>query len=181
MLPHGFQLQEQGAERKITLQFVVVAQSLNHFQLFATAQTVCGAFLMACQVSLASTVSQSLLKFTSIALVMPPNHLILYRLLLLPSIFPSFRVFSNGSALCIRWPKYWSFSFSISPSSEYSQLISFWIDWINLLAVQGTLKSLFQHLSSIKPKQFLQSLLQLEKCVYPLTFGNSPFPKLVNL
>ena len=136
---------------------------------------------MACQASLASTVSQSLLKFTSIALVMPPNHLILYRLLLLPSIFPSFRVFSNGLALCIRWPKYWSFSFSISPSSEYSQLISFRIDWINLLAVQGTLKSLFQHLSSIKPKQFLQSLLQLEKCVYPLTFGNSPFPKLVNL
>ena len=87
--------------------------------------------------------------------------------------FPMSQVFSNESAFCIRWPKYWSFSVSISPSSEYSQLISFRIDWINLLAVQGTLKSLFQ--------QFLQSLLQLEKCVHPLTFGNSPFPKLVNL
>ena len=95
--------------------------------------------------------------------------------------FPMSQVFSNELAFCIRWPKYWSFSFSISPSSEYSRLISFRIDLINLFAVQGTLKSLFQHLSSIKPKQFLQSLLQLEKCVHPLTFGNSPFPKLVNL
>ena len=81
----------------------------------------------------------------SIESVMPSNHLILYRpLLLLPSIFPSIRVFSNESALCIRWPKYWSFSFSISPSNEYSGLISFRIDWFDL-AVQGTLKSLLQH------------------------------------
>ena len=85
----------------------------------------------------------------------------------------SIRVFSSELALHIKWPEYRSYSFSLSPSSEYSQLISFRIDWINLLAVQGTLKSLFQ--------QFLQSLLQLEKCVHPLTFGNSPFPKLVNL
>ena len=85
----------------------------------------------------------------SIELVMPSNHLILCRsLLLLPSIFPSSRVFSNESALRIRWPKYWSFSFSISPSNEYSELISFRIDWFNLLAVQGTLKSLLQHPSS---------------------------------
>ena len=85
----------------------------------------------------------------SIESVMPPNHLILYRpLLLLPSIFPSIRVFSNESDLHIRWPKFWSFSFSISPSNEYSGLISFRMDWLDLLAVQGTLKSLLQHHSS---------------------------------
>ena len=91
---------------------------------------------------------QSLLKLMSIKLVMPSNHLILCRpLLLLPSVFPSIRVFSGESALCIRWPNYWSFSFSISPSDEYSGLISFRIDWFDL-AVQGTLKSLLQHYSS---------------------------------
>ena len=89
------------------------------------------------------------LKLMSVELVMPSNHLILCcPLLLLPSIFPSIRVFSNESVLCIRWPKYWSFSFSISPSNEYSGLISFRMDWLNLLAVQGTLKSLLQHHSS---------------------------------
>ena len=88
-------------------------------------------------------------KLVSIELVMPPNHLILCRpLLLLPSIFPSIRIFSNESALCTRWPKYWSFSFNISPSNEYSGLISFRMDWSDLLAVQGTLKSLLQHHSS---------------------------------
>ena len=92
----------------------------------------------ACQASLSSAISWSLLKLTSIELVMPSNHLILRRpLLLLPSIFPSIRVFSNESALHIRWPKYWSFSFSISPSNEYSRLISFRIDWLDLLTVQG--------------------------------------------
>ena len=95
------------------------------------------------------TNSQSLLKLMSIESVMPSNHLILCRpLFLLPSIFPSIRVFSNESALHIRWPKYWSFSFSISPSNEYSGLISFRMDWLELLAVQGTLKSLLQHHSS---------------------------------
>ena len=89
--------------------------------------------------------SPSLLKLTSVKSVMPSNHLILGHPLLLPSIFPSIRVFSNESAVRIRWPKYWSFSFSISPSSEYSGLISFRIDWFDLLAVQGTLKSLLQH------------------------------------
>ena len=85
----------------------------------------------------------------SITLVMPSSHLILcHPLLLLPSIFPSNRVFSDESVLCIKWPKYWSFSFSISPSNEYSGLISFRMDWLNLLAVQGTLKSLLQHHSS---------------------------------
>ena len=102
----------------------------------------------ACQASLSFTVSQSLLKFMSIELVMPSNHLILcYSLLFMPSVFPSIRVFPNESALCIRCPKYWSFSFSISPSNDYSGLISFRMDWFDLLAVQGTLKSLLQHLS----------------------------------
>ena len=95
------------------------------------------------------TISRSLLKLMSIASVMPSNHLILCRPLLLPpSIYPSIRVFSNESVLHIRWPKYWSFSFSISPSYEYSGLISFRIDWLDLLAVQGTLKSLLQHHNS---------------------------------
>ena len=112
-------------------------QWLSHIQLFATPQT------SACQASLSLTNSQSLLKFLSIKSVMASNHLILcHPLLLPPSIIRSIRVFSNESILHIRWPKYWSFSFSISPSSEYSALISFSIDWFDLLAVQWTLKSL---------------------------------------
>ena len=103
----------------------------------------------ALQASLSITSSQSLLKLMSIESVMPSKHLILcHPLLLLPSIIPRIRVFFNKSVLCIRWPKYWSFSFNISPSNEYSGLISFKIDWLNLLAVQGTLKSLLQHHSS---------------------------------
>ena len=98
--------------------------------------------------SLSITSSQSLLKLISIELMMPSNHLILCRPLLLPSTFPSIRVFSKESVLHIRWPKYWSFSFSIRPSNEYSELISFRMDWLDLLAVQGTLKSLLQHYSS---------------------------------
>ena len=98
--------------------------------------------------SLSITNSQSLLKLISIESVMPSKHLILCCLLLPPSIVPSIRVVSSESVLCIRWPKYWSFSFSISPSNEYSGLISFRIDWLYLLAVQGTLKSLLQHHSS---------------------------------
>ena len=102
-----------------------------------------------CQLSLSITNSQNLFKLMSIKSVMPLNHLILCRpLLLLPSIFCSIRVFSNRSVLCIRWPKYWSFSLRISPSNEYSGLISFSIDWFDLLAVQGTLRSLLQHHSS---------------------------------
>ena len=115
-------------------------QSLSHVQLFATLWTA------ACQASLSITNSQSLLKLMSIESVMLSNHLILcHTLLLLPSIFPSIRVFSNESVLPIRWPKYWSFSFNISPSNEYSGLTSFRMDWLDLLAVQGTLKSLLQH------------------------------------
>ena len=118
-------------------------QSLSCIQLFATPWTV------ACQASLSITNSRSLLKLTSIEWVMPSNHLVLcHPLLLPPSISPGIRVFSNESDLCIRWTKYWSFSFSmkaeifIRPSNEYSGLISFRMDWLDLLAVQGTLKSL---------------------------------------
>ena len=101
------------------------------------------------QASLSITSSRSLLKLMSIESVIPSNHLLLCRsFLLLPLIFPSIRIFSNESILHIRWPKYWSFNFSISPSNEYSGMISFRIDWLDLLAVQGTLKSLFQHHSS---------------------------------
>ena len=100
------------------------------------------------QASLSITNSWSLLRLMLIESVMPSNHLILSHPLLLPSIFPSIKVFSNESALCTRWPKDWSFRFSISPSSEYSGLISFRMDWLDLLAVQGTLKSLLQHHSS---------------------------------
>ena len=102
----------------------------------------------ACQASLSITNSLSMLKLMSIEFVMPSNHLILCHPLLQPSVFPSIRIFSNESVLCIRWPKYWSFNFSISPSNEYSGLISFRIDWFDLPAVQGTLKSLLQHNSS---------------------------------
>ena len=117
-------------------------QSLSRVRLFATLWTA------AHQVSLSISNSQSLLKFMSIELVMPSDHLLLCHPLLPPSIFPSIRVFSNESALRIRWPKYWSFSFSISPSNEYSGLISFRMDWLDLLAVQGTFKSLLQYHSS---------------------------------
>ena len=118
-------------------------QSLSCVQLFATPWTT------ARQASLSITDYWSSLKLTSIESVMPSSHLILcHPLLLLPSIFPSIRVFSKESALCIRWPKYWSFSFSISPSNEYSGLTSFRMGWLDLLAIQETLKSLLQHHSS---------------------------------
>ena len=117
--------------------------SLSSIQLFVTPWTA------ACQASLSITNSQTLHKLMSIESVMPSNHLILCHLLLLPlSIFPRIRVFSNDSVFRMRWPKYWSFSFNISPSSEHSGLISFRMDWLDLLAVQGTLKSLLQHHSS---------------------------------
>ena len=123
--------------------FVVVVQAPSHVLVFVTPWTA------AHQASLSITNSWSLPKLMSIELVMPSNHLILcHPLLLLPSIFPSIRVFSNESALCIKGPKYWSFSFSISPSNEHPGLISFRMDWLDLLAVQGTLKSLLQHHSS---------------------------------
>ena len=129
-------------------------QSVSHVLLFGTPWTA------AHQASLSITNSLSLLKLISINSVMPSNHLILCcPLLLLPSIFPSIRVFSNESVLHIRWPKYWSFSFNISPSYEYSGLISFRMDWLDLLTVQETLKSLLQHhrskASILLPSAFL--------------------------
>ena len=130
------------AETSTAVQFSSV-QSLRCVQLFATAWTE------AHQASLSITNSWSLLKLMSIESVIPSNRLILcHPLLPLPSIFPSIRVFSSESVLHIRWPKYWTFSFKISPSNEYSGLISFRMDWLDLLAVQGTLKSLLQHHSS---------------------------------
>ena len=128
-------------------------QSLSHVQFFATPWTA------ARQASLSINNSWSLLNLMGIGSVMPYNHLILCHPLLLPlSNFPSIRVFSNESALCIRWPKYWSFSFNISPSNQYSGLISFMMDWLDLLAVQGTLKSLLQHHNS------KASILQRSAC-----------------
>ena len=125
---------------------IFISQSVQSFScvwLFVISWTV------ARQASLSNINSQSLLKLMFIELVMPSNHLILFRpLLLLPSIFPSIRVFSNESLIRIRWPNYWSFNLSISPSNEHSGQISFRMDWLDLLAVQGTLKSLLQHHSS---------------------------------
>ena len=105
--------------------------------------TLCNPIIAVCQASLSFTISQSLLKLMSVESVIAPNHLILCRPLLLPEIFPSIKVFSIESVLCIRWPKYWCFSFSISPSDEHSGLISFRMDWFDLLAVQGTLNVFF--------------------------------------
>ena len=128
---------------QVNLDSVVVVQFPSHVRLFVTPWTV------ARQASLSITNSQSLLHLMSIKSVMSSNHLILCRpLIFLPSVFPRIRVFSNESVLHIRWPKYWSFSFNISPSNEHSGLISFRMDWLDLLAVQGTLKSLLQHHSS---------------------------------
>ena len=135
------------AENSPTLSSI---QSLSCVRLFATPWTA------AHQASLSITNSQSPPKPMSIESVMPSNHLILCCPLLLPSIFPSIRVFSNESALGIRWPKYWSFSFSISPSNEHPGLISFRMDWLDLLAVQGALKSLLQH-HSLKESIFWRS------------------------
>ena len=129
-------------------------QSLSHVQLFVTPWTA------ACQASLSITNTQSLLKLMSIKSVIPSNHLILcLPLLLPPSILISIRVFSSESVLSIRWPKYWSFSFSISSSNEYSGLISFRMDWLDLLVVQGTLKSLLN--TTVQKHQFFGTQLSL--------------------
>ena len=143
--------------------FILYQSSRKYGLLFSSVTQLCltvTPWTVACQASLSVTKTQSLLKLMSIELVMPSNHLILCRpLLLLPSIFPSIRVFSSESVLLILWPKYWCFSFSISPFSEYSGLISFRMDCLDLLAVQGTLKSLLQHHSS--KHQFFGAQLSL--------------------
>ena len=143
-------------------------QLLSHVQLFATPWTA------ALQASLSITNSQNLLKPLSIELVMSSNHLLLCRLLLLlPSIFSSIRVFSNESTLHMRWPKYWSFSFSISPSNKYSGLISFRMDWFDLLAVQGTLKSVLQHHNS-KASILLRSAFFIVQLSHPYMTTGKP-------
>ena len=157
------------------LEWVAIA-----FCRFSSVQLLCRVWLFvtpwtaACQASLSITNSQSLPKLMSIELVMPSNRLILCRpLLLLPSIFPSIGIFSNESALCIRWPKYWSFSFNISPSYEHPGLISFRMDWLDLLAVQGTLKSLLQHHSS-KASILLSSAFFIVQLSHPyMTTGKT--------
>ena len=143
-------------------------QTLSRVQLFATLWTA------ARQASLSITSSRSLVKFKSIKSMMPSNHLFLcHPLLLLLSLFPSIRIFSNESVLLIGWPKYWSFSFSISPSNEYSGLTSFRMDWVDLLAVQGTLKSLLQHHSS-KASVLLCSAFFILQLSHPyMTTGKS--------
>ena len=143
-------------------------QSLSHVWLFATP------WITACQASLSITNSQSSLKLMTIKLVMPSKHLILCRrLLLLSPIPPSIRVFSNESTLHMRWPKYWSFSFSISLSSEHSGLISFRMDWLDLLAVQGTLKSLLQHHSSKASFLWLSALSTVQLSHPYMTTGKT--------
>ena len=140
---------------------------LNRVQLFATPWTE------ASQASLSITSSQSLSKLMSLESVMPSNHLILcHPLLFPPSIFPSIRVISNESALRIRWPNYWSFSFNISPSNEHPELISFRMDWLDLLAVQGTLKSLLQHHSS-KASFLLCSAFFIVQLSHPYMTGKT--------
>ena len=143
-------------------------QSLSHVQLFATPWIAAG------QASLSIINSRNSPKLMSIESVMPSSHLILCRpLLLLPSILPSIRVFSNESTLCMRWPKYWSFSFSISPSKEHSGLISFRMYWLDLLAVQGTLKSLLKHHSS-KASLLLHSAFFIGQLSHPsMTTGKT--------
>ena len=140
---------------------------LSRVRLFATPWTA------VCQASLYITKSRSLLKLMSIELVMPSKHLILcHPLLLPPSVFPRIRVFSNQSVLHIRWPKYWSFSFNISPSNEHPGLISFRTDWLDLLAVQGTLKSLLQHHSS-KASILRHSAFFIVQLSHPYTTGKN--------
>ena len=151
----------------IGAEFALV-QLLSRVQLFVTPWTA------ARQASLSITNSRSLLKLMSIKSVMPSNHLILCRPLVLPpSIFPSIRVFSNESILHIRWPKYWSFSFSISPSNEYSGLISFRMDWLDLLAIQGTLESLLQHHSSKASIPHCSSFFIVQHSHPYMTTGNT--------
>ena len=130
---------------------VVAVESVSCIQLFVTSWTA------ARQASLSFIISRSLLKLISLESVMPPKHLILcHPLLLLPSMFPSIRVFSNESTFCIRWPKYWNFSFSISPSNDYSGLISFRISWFVVLAVQGTLKTLQHHILRLEMISYIK-------------------------
>ena len=154
--------------------FLPLAPSVQFSSVAQLCPTLCHPWTSAPQASLSITYSQSLLTLMSIEWVMPSNHLILYHPLLLPpSVFPSIRIFSNESALHIRWPKYWSFRFSISPFNEYSELISFRMDWLDFLAVQGTLKSLLQCYSS-KASILLSSAFFIVQLSHPyMTTGKT--------
>ena len=156
---------------------LIVSMCLSSIQFSSVAQlcpTLRDLMTTACQASLSITNSWSLLKLISTELVMPSNHLILCcPLLLLLSIFPSIRVFSDESVLCIRWPKYWSFSFNIIPSNEQSELIAFRVDWLDLLAVQGTLKSLLQHHSSKAPILWHSAFFIVQLSHSYMTIGNT--------
>ena len=165
---YGYQGQRVGRTGRLGLTYISSVQSLNCVWLFSTPWTA------ARQASLSVTNSQSLLKFMSIESVMPSSHLIhCCPLLLPPSIFPSIRVFSNEWVLCIRWPEYWSFSFSINPFDDYSGLISLRIDWLDLLAVQGTLKRLLHHHSS-KPSILRRSAFFIVQLSHPdMTTGKT--------
>ena len=144
------EINEEEIGKLLETEFIImIVKMISSIQLVSRVRLFATPWIAERQTSLSITKSQSSPKPMSIESVMPSNHLILCcPLLLLPSIFTSIRVFSNESALCIRWPKYWSFSFNISPSNEHPGLMSFRMDWLDLLAVQGTLKSLLQHHSS---------------------------------
>ena len=163
----------------VTLTFLLSSRLQIHFihihccSVIQSCLILCDPMNCTMQASMSFTISQSLLKLMSVESMMSSNHLILCHPLLLPSIFSSIRVFSNESALCIRWPKYRSFNFSISPSNEFSGLISFKIDWFDLLAVQGTLKSLLQH-HSLKASILWHSAFFMVQCSRPyMTTGKT--------
>ena len=159
MCCHSNKLERKGTALT-SINIVVVVQLVSRVLLFVTLQTA------VCQAPLASTIFPTLLKFMSTELVMPSNHLTLCSSLhLLPWIFPSIRVFFSESALCIKWPKYWTFNFSIGPSNEYSGLISFRIDWLNLLAVRDCVPEMTQLLSS-RMMILTQSLHSREECLF---------------
>ena len=169
LLSRHTQVEEEGIAQKTSSEWLFSRVKLygiwwsSSVQLFSCVWLFVTPWAAARQASLSITSTQSLLKLLSIKLVLSSNHLILCDpLLLLPSIFPSIRVFSNESLLCIRWPKFWSFSFSVSPSIKYSGLISFKIEWFDLLAVQGTLKSLLQHQSSKAPILYLSAFFMVQ-------------------
>ena len=165
---------QKAAPYKYPITFFLYSQLLSSVQSLSRIRLLANPWTAAHQASLSITNSQSLPKLMPIESVMPSNHLILpYPPFLLPSIFPRVRVFSNESYLCIRWPQYWSFSFNLSPSNEYEGMTSFRMDWLDLLAVQGTLKSLLQH-HTTKASNFQHSAFFIVQLSYPyMTTGKT--------
>ena len=163
----------QAKEKEQTETCIYTKETVSSIQLFSCVRLFATPWTAACQASLSITNSWGLLKLMSMESVIPSNHLILcHPLLLLPSTLP-IRVFSNESVFCIRWPKYWSLSFSISPSSDYSGLISFRIDWFDLLTIQGTLKSLLQHHSSKVSKIWCSAFFMVQPSHPYMTTGKT--------